>query len=128
MCREQWIVWQAIAEDQSELDDDPLSRVVARHVHEREGSEDDADDASSWTSMDTLVSGLSTLTVRMRSLDESEGFSVTGRVDRSIGLLERMQTIYRLQHVDADELACVLDVERAVERLWQKLDERNQYD
>lgn len=131
VCREQWIVWQAGVDDHFELDDDPLSRVIARHVHERLGSDDDADsdgDATSWTSMETLVSGLSTLPVRARSLEDSPGFSVTGRVNRSIGLLERMQTIYRLQHVDADELVGVIEVESAVERLWQRLDERNQFD
>lgn len=119
-CREQWIGWQASVEDHFEVDEDPLSRAITRHMRESLGSDEDEGELA--------VSGLSTVPLRARIIEHRPGFSVTDRVNRSIGLLERMQAIYRLQIVDADELACVFDVESAVERLWQRLDERNQGD
>jgi hypothetical protein len=127
-CREQWIGWQVSVDDHFERDDDPLSEVIARQMRERRRSDDDFGESMDATSIDTVVSGLSTVPMSARIVEYRPNISVTDRINRSFGLLGRMQPIYRLQSVDADELACVLDVESAVERLWQRLEERNQGD
>jgi hypothetical protein len=64
----------------------------------------------------------------VRPLDNPQArhsVSVVGRVHRLLGLLERLQSIYHLQNVYADELAAVREVENVVERLWQRLGQRN---
>jgi hypothetical protein len=117
-------------EDEFELDADPLSRAIARGVRERQGRLEhivEAHEPREFYREGDPESDLQSFTVPRETAPPPHGVSVVGRVYRSIGLLERMQTIYHLQSVGAEELEAVREVENAVERLWLKLDERNQY-
>jgi hypothetical protein len=131
ICREQWFgSWQASPEDEFELDDDPLSRAIAWGVRERQGRLEhivEAHEPGEFYREGDPESDLQSFTVPRETAPPQHGVSVVGRVYRSIGLLERMQSIYHLQSVDAEELEAVREFENAVERLWLKLDERNQY-
>jgi hypothetical protein len=129
ICREQWLGFsQAELDDEFELDDDPLSRAIARRLQERQTRHDGAVEVRELEAgtIDSATQS-STLPNRTSEVQARHGVSVVARVYRSLGLLESMQSFSLLQNVNADELAAVLEVEHAVERLWQRLDERNQY-
>jgi hypothetical protein len=129
ICREQWFgFWQAEPADEFELDDDRLSRALARRLQERQNQSDGT------VEVHELEAGIIdpgtqsfTLSNRTSELQARHGASVVRRVYRSIGLLESMRSFFLLQSVNEDKLAAVLEVEDAVERLWQRLDERNQH-
>jgi hypothetical protein len=131
ICREQWLgFWQAEPEDAFELDADPLSRAIARAVRERQDRLDniaETHEPGEFYREGDPEPDAHSFTIPRETAAPPYGVSVVGRVYRSIGLLDCINSIHHRQSVDADELAAVRKVENAVERLWLMLNQRNQH-